>query len=449
MRGRFFYMTIQQFIETAHNIIIGWPILLYVISSGIICTIFLRAVQIRWFFKAWKALFFPSEKKSESGVHDMTPLQAFINTLSTNIGNGSLAGMAVAVYAGGPGSIFWVVIFGCFLMAVRFSEVYLSTVYGARSKDNKGLLGGPMLYIQDVVGGKTLSYLYATCCVFFGLIVGNAVQANSISLSLVTTWQSIPPLAIALVLFSLMLYILCGGSARIVKVSDQIVPLKVGLFFTASFILLGYHFYAIPGAISLILASAFAMKSVAGGVLGFSIKQAVQFGMTRSVGATESGLGTAAILFGFTGSRDPKHDALMGMLSAFVSTCVCVLLGLCIVVSGTWNSGLNSTALTIAAYSTFFGSWAGYLVTFLSITFGLGVAVSYAYIVRAAWLYITGGRFQAGFVAAYALCSFFGAMGDANMVWALGDFVQAGMLIINLFAVMSLLPKIIAGIKQK
>lgn len=440
-------MNIQEIIITARDTILGWPILLYVIFSGIICTILLRAVQIRLFARAWKALLYPSTKKSESGSHDMTPLQAFINTLSTNIGNGSLAGMAIAVHAGGPGSIFWVIIFGLFLMAVRFSEVYLSTLYGARSNDKNRLLGGPMLYIQDVTGGKVLSYLYAIFCVFFGLIVGNAVQANSISLAVTTTWQNLSPLGVALTLFAFMLYIVCGGSARIIKASDQIVPLKVGLFFISSFILLAYHVQAIPEAISLILASAFGIKSVIGGALGFSIKQAVQFGMARSVGATESGLGTAAILFGFTGSRDPKHDALMGMLSAFVSTCVCVLVGLCIVVSGMWNSGLNSTALTIAAYSTFFGSFAGYLVTFLSITFGLGVAVSYAYIVRAAWLYTTRGRFQMLFVATYSFFTFFGAVGDANLVWALGDFTQAGMLIINLFAVMSLLPVMIAHMR--
>lgn len=441
-------MNWQQSIMAARDIVLGWPVLLYVIGAGFICTVLLRGVQIRWFVQAWKSLLFPSKEKETTGAHDMTPIQAFINTLSTNIGNGSLAGMATAVYAGGPGAIFWVIVFGCLLMAVRFAEVYLSTIYGARQKGNNTLLGGPMLYIQDVIGGKQLSYMYAVCCVFFGLIVGNAVQANSISLSIVTTWQSIPLLAIAVVMFSAMLYIVCGGSARIVMVSDRIVPLKVGLFFVSSFVLLGYHFYAIPQAIALIIASAFSMQSVVGGVLGFSIKQAVQFGMSRSVGATESGLGTAAILFGFTGSRDPKHDALMGMLSAFVSTCVCVLLGLCLVVSGVWSSGLNSTALTIAAYATLYGAWAGYLVTFLSITFGLGVAVSYAYIVRAAWLYVTGGRFQNLFVIAYAVCSFFGAVCEANLIWALGDFASAAMLVINLFAVVTLLIKNRAALQK-
>jgi AGCS family alanine or glycine:cation symporter len=411
--------------------LVGWPLMLYVVAMSIMCTIVLKGVQLRLFGKAWRML--ASGGEGEKTVKDMTPLQAFINTLSTNLGNGSIAGMATAVYAGGPGSALWVVIFGILMMAVRFAEVYISTIYGERAQKST-VLGGPMLYLRDVPAGKILSYCYAFFCFLNGLIIGNMVQSNSIQLSLSSTfgWSVY---SIAFVLTAFVLYITCGGSQRIIAASDRIVPVKVLVFVLATCALLMYHYRSLVDAFLLIGSSAFGFGSFKGGLIGFSVQQAIQFGMARSILATESGLGSAAILFGFTGSRDPLGSGLMGMMSTFISTCVCFIVALCIIASGVWSSGLTSTALTVAAFKTVFGGWGGWIVSFLSITFGVGVTVSYAYITRASWLCLTNGKYDYMFILFYVLCCFFGAIANVDIVWALGDFVAAGMLFINLFGI--------------
>ncbi len=431
---------ISFYIKMISDWVIGWPLLIYVAGASVIFTIAFKGIQFRYFITAWKTILFPPKHTPIKVAGDMTPMQAFINTLSANLGNGSIAGMATAIYAGGPGSAFWVVIFGLLLMAVRFAEVYTSTLYGS-SATNRSTLGGPMLYLKYVIGGDLLAYCYAVFCLLFGLITGNAMQANSIRLSIGTTW-GVPPLVSAIILLIFVLYVVCGGAPRIIKVSDRIVPVKVGVFFITSFIILIFHYATLWPALTLIITSAFKPLSVAGGVIGFSVQQAISYGLFRSIVATESGLGTAAILFGFTGSDKPMNSGLMGMISTFVSTIVCFIIALCIVASGVWDTGLNSTALTIAAFNTVFGAFGGWIVSFLSISFGIGVLVTYAYIVRAAWLFLTNGRFEFMFMFLYSFFCFAGALMTVEIVWDVINIVNAGLLLINLFGLLYLLPRV-------
>ncbi len=166
---------IHQCIES----LLGWPLILYVIAVSCICTVMFKFVQFRYFIRAWKEIIMP-ERITKPG--DMTPFQAFVSTLSSNLGNGSIAGVATAIFNGGPGAALWMLIFGCILMAVRFAEVYLAIYFGSHAKV-KGLLGGPMLYMKEIVGGSILTFIYATASFLFGLTSGGATQTNSIALS--------------------------------------------------------------------------------------------------------------------------------------------------------------------------------------------------------------------------------------------------------------------------
>jgi AGCS family alanine or glycine:cation symporter len=442
-------VNIQNIVDHINDVLVNWPLFIFVIATCIICTIAFKFIQFRYFFYAWKQILFPAkaqvEKKNQDKV-DMTPIQAFINTLSTNLGNGAIAGMATAIYAGGPGAALWVIFFGFLVMVMRFAEVFLSMHYGSQLDSSESTkLGGPMLYLRKVPFGRALAYIYALLCLPFGFLGGNGVQAKSISVSLVTTFgkYGVTPLICAAVLFFFMLYVLFGGAARVVKVSEQIMLVKVIVFFGTTLLVLAYHFQAIPGALALIWNSAFSATAASGAVLGFTVQQAIRLGMARSIFASESGLGTAAILFGHTGSTAAVKDGIISTLSTFLSTLVCFIVSLCIVASGVWNSGLKSTDLTIAAFSTVFGeSLGGIAVSFLAISFGIGVAVSYAYICREVWLFLTGGRWTTLFAILYCLCAFVSAIVDVKVVWDAATIPMCIMLIINLFGILYLLPVI-------
>lgn len=434
----------QLCIKEILNFMLGWPLIIYVLGLSLLCTIASKFIQLRCFFTAWGIALKPSTDEKTSSA-DMTPLQAFISTLSSNLGNSSIAGVATALYGGGPGAAVWIVIAGFFLMAVRFAEIYLS-LYSGVVVQTKSKFGGPMRYLHAVPFGSILAYGYALFGLCYGLLVGNAVQTNSIALSMYKSWN-LSPYITAVLLFFFVAYVMSGGAQRIAKMNEKIVPIKVLVFFFASFVVLLYHYQAIMPALALMINEAFNYKAIAGGCAGFVvIEMAMRLGISRVVFATESGLGTAAIMFGSTGSKRPSQDALLGMLSTFISSIVCFLVALCIVASGVWNNGLTSTALTISAFETVFGSVAGWIVSFLSLSFGAGVLVAYGYITRETWRYVMNDRYPQFFVALFCITAFLGAIANVEMVWFAGEVSNAGMLFINLFGITFLLPILYKGI---
>lgn len=431
---------LEVFVARVADYALSWPIMAFVAGAAIVCTVAFGFVQVRYFFKAWKYTLFPekSDASTAKGKVDMTPFQAFLNALNSSLGNGSVAGMGVAVFAGGPGAACWVLISSFFLMAIRFAEVFLSAYVGAQIT-TKATIGGPMLYLKRVVGGNALAFLYAFGMVFFGLIGANAIQTNSIGVSIAKTW-GVSVHVIAICVFLFMLYVLFGGAARIVKVVDRIVPLKIGVFFISAIIVLIFHYAHLWSSLKLIVSSAFSTQAIAGGLLGITIQQALQQGLMRGIFATESGLGTSAILFSSTGSTKPVRTGVMSMLVTFISSFVCFLVAWCIVASGVWDSGEQGLALTIASYNTVFGQYGGWIVTFLSVSFGVGVIVTAAYMTREAWLYLTKGRWSFAFTLIYSIVAFLGVLGEVGIVWKLSNIVMAGMLLINMFGLLWLIP---------
>lgn len=437
-------MTFVEVLKYIMNILLSWPVILGIVGLSAIITLALGFIQFRYFLTAWQRMFKSNTSDVAAANADMTPFQAFINMLSSNLGNGTIAGMATALYAGGPGAAFWVVAVGFLVMILRFSEVFLSTYYGARAtKDHT--IGGPMLYLQEVFGGKFLAVIYAACGLFFGFIAENALQANSISSSLEKTWN-IPPIVCAGILFAFMLYVVFGGAQRIVVISEMLVPIKVIVFLLSTITILCFHWQNIIPALQLIMASAFTSHAVIGGVVGYSVKEAMRLGMTRIIMASESGLGTAALFFGKTGSVQPVEDGLMSMLGTFITSFFCFILCVAIIASGVWNCGETGTPLTICAFNTVFGNFGGWIVSFLSISFGLGVSVAAAYFTQAFWNYFSGGRFAFAFALLYSLCFALGAIVSIESVWLMTELFLVGMLGINLYAIASLLPVIRASV---
>jgi alanine or glycine:cation symporter, AGCS family len=419
----------------------GWPLVIGVIAVGLIMTVALRGIQIRYFFTSWRYVFsleHGNDSKQESYI---TPIQAFLTTLSSSIGNGSAAGMATAMYSGGPGAALWVFLLGFLYMAVRFAEVYASTTF--MRIDSHGVMrGGPMVFLRYVPGGRFLPSLYALFCLLASFVAGSAMQCNSIQISL-TRITGLNSWAVGVVLFVFVLYSMLGGSRRIIAISDRIVPIKVGLFFVTMIIILFYHYKAFIPSLKLIIASAFTSKALGGALLGHTMQNALRFGISRSLSATEAGLGTAGVLFGATGSYSAVKNGIVSMASIVVSNhLVCCTLLLMFVVTGVWNSGLTSTALTAAAYETVFGALGSWIVAFLSIAFGLGVLVAYAYIGRECWMFLTGGRRMTLYMMIYAAMAFIGSVYRADSVWNALDIANAGMVVINLYGLLWLLPSI-------
>lgn len=441
-------MSLYDMILQLNTFIWGWPLIIYVVGVALIATLALSFVQFRYFFRSWKLVFFPGKKAKAKKQVDMTPFQAFLNALSASVGNGSIAGIATAIYAGGPGAAFWIFVLGFLAMALRYAEVYLSSYFATESAVGSSL-GGPMIYLRHVPGGKILPYFYALFCFLLALTSGNAMQANSITGGLTWIMPFLPKIGIAVALLAFIIYVMLGGAQRIVYVSDRIVPVKVGLFFITCFTVLLYHYNALIPAFKTILLGAFNPAALGGAALGLSVQHALRYGIARSSNASEAGLGTAGVVYGGTESKEPVNNGIMSMLSAFISAnLVCFSIALMIVASGVWDSGLRGIDLTSAAYETVFGTAGGWIVTFLSISFGMGVLVTYAYIARACWIFMTGGKWMSVFTALFCLVTFMGAIVDLEIVWNSIDLVNAGLLMSNLWGILWLMPLIRKGLRE-
>lgn len=417
------------------DLIWGWPLLGFIIGTGIILTVALDFVQFRYFFASWRAVFAPEQSDGAA----ITPFQAFLNSLSASVGNGALTGMATAIYSGGPGAAFWVFLLGFFTMSIRFAEVYAGT---SRARKGTGgeWYGGPMAYIQDVPGGSVLVMIYVFFCLMLTFFSGNAMQCQAITKGMTATF-SLPDYGVAAILVLFLWYVMAGGAQRVLQASDVIVPLKVALFFIATFGALVYHYDALWGAVVLMVRAAFTPSAIAGGVIGYTVQDALRFGMARSLNATEAGLGTAGILYGGTGSKNPVHSGIMAMATSFMSNhLVCFAIMLLIVASGAWQVDSIGTGMTIAAYQSVYGSWGGIIVTTLSVLFGLGVLVTYAYIGRECWRFLTGNRGLFLYMVLYIAMALLGALADVALVWHSIDIAVAGLVIINLYALLCALP---------
>ncbi|MDF2576549.1 MAG: alsT 1 [Chlamydiales bacterium] len=445
-------MSIDAFIHKLVEQIWGWPLLGLLAVVSIVFTILLGGVQFKYFFTSWKLAFSNENPKSsdESGEKQITVFQAFINSLGASIGNGNIAGIPAAVHQGGPGAIFWMVVFGFICLSIRYAEVYLGTLFtnNASAKD-KAPIGGPMLYLAKIPGGRYLPHIYAFFCFFYTLVAGNAIQCNSIAVGFVRTMPDTSPMTVAIILTAFVMYVLLGGANRIIAASEKLVPLKVGVFLICSTILLGYHSDKILEALQLIWHHAFHPVAIAGGAVGIAVSSAISYGVSFGMNASEVGVGTASVIFGRTEKQDPVKKGIISMLSAFITThVVCFIVGLSVIVSGVWNNGETSTALNVSAYETVFGLKGGWIVNFYTIVFGLSVVVAYAYIAQECWLFVTRQRGKVVFLVLYTLATIWGTLGSVDFVWDTIRIILATMLLINLYGIMYLLPSVRKGLQE-
>jgi AGCS family alanine or glycine:cation symporter len=425
------------FVNSLNAFLWGWPLIAFISVTAMVFTVALGFIQFRSFFDAWRYLLRPEKGHAKASI---TPLQAFLNALSASLGNGSLTGMATAIYSGGPGAAFWVFILGFLSMPIRFAEVFCGTSVAVKLKDGS-LRGGPIAYIQRAPGGSYLVYVYVFCMLWLTFASGCAMQCQSITAGLVNV-TGVSAYIFAALLFTFLVYIMSGGAYRILHVADIIVPVKVLLFFIATTIALIYHAGHLWEAIQTIVAFAFRPEAMRGGIIGYTVQNAMRFGISRVSNATETGLGTAGILYGATGSSKPVQSGIMSMATTFISNLlVCFVLMLLIVASGAWSINEYGTEMTIAAYATVFGAWGGIVVTTLSLMFGLGVLVTYVFIGRECWAFLTNNRYFVAYAVIYCLFALFGALGSSSIVWNLVDIANAGLLAINLYALWLMIPE--------
>ena len=422
----------------------GPPMLILLGIVSLYLTIGLRGIQFRKTIYAFKILF-KSIGKLDGNKGDISPLQALTTALSATVGTGNIAGVATAIAAGGPGALFWMWIMGVFGMATKFAEILLSLQYRDTGPDGK-MVGGPMYYIERGLGSKKLAVTFAACGIAASFGPGNMVQSHSIAIAM-KDLLGVPPFITGIVTAILVSLIILGGIVRIGKVTEKLVPLMAGLYFLGGITILILNIGKIPGAIYLVIDSAFHPTAAMGGFAGATIREALRFGVARGVFSNEAGLGSAPIAHAAAKTDNPGQQALIGMIGVFIDTIViCSVTGLAIVVTGMWSSGLNGVELTMRSFDVGLpgGAFGSKIVSIGLILFAFTTFIGWSYYGLQCVEYLFGLKTALAYRWVFVGLIVVGAQLKIDLIWNIVDIVVAIMAIPNLIALLGLSKKIFA-----
>ena len=431
---------VTNFINMINGIVWGVPMLVMILGVGLFLSIGLKFMPILKLGKGFKLLWSGRQVTDEDEKGDVSPFNALMTSLSATIGTGNIAGVATAIFIGGPGALFWMWCTALVGMATKFSEAVLAVKF--RENDANGNhIGGPMYYIKNGLGSKWawLGTAFAIFGSFAGFGIGNTVQANSVADAMSSNF-GVPNWVTGVVLMLLVGAVLMGGIKRIAEVAGKLVPLMTVFYITAGLSVLIVYADQVPAAFMLIVESAFNPVAAQGGFAGAAVWAAIRFGVARGVFSNEAGLGSAPIAHAAAQTNNPVKQGLVAMLGTFIDTLiVCSITGLAIVVTGSWTSGENGAALTSFAFGHAL-PMGNYIVAIALAVFAFTTILGWSFYSEKCVQYLLGDKAIKPFRLIWTLVVPIGAVSSLEFIWLLADTLNAMMAIPNLIALVLLSP---------
>ena len=429
---------ITDLITRLNSLVWGPAMLVLILGTGLFLMVGLRLMPIRRLGYGFRMLW---QGRKGEGEGDISPFNALMTSLSATIGTGNIAGVATAIFLGGPGALFWMWCTALVGMATKYAEAVLAVQF--RETDEKGNhIGGPMFYIRN--GLKSHWAWLGTTFAIFGALagfgIGNTVQANSVADAL-NAKIGIPHLVTGLCMAGLAALVLIGGIRRIAEVAGKLVPFMAITYVLAGLVVLALNADQIPTAIELILKHAFTPIAATGGFAGAAVWAAIRFGVARGIFSNEAGLGSAPIAHAAATTTSPVRQGSIAMLGTFIDTIIiCTITGLVIVVSGAWTGEENGAALTAAAFESSLPGVGGHIVTFGITLFAFTTLLGWSFYGEKCVEYLFGVRSITPFRTLWIIAIPIGATAQLNFIWLLADTLNALMALPNLVALILLSP---------
>ena len=458
--------TISNVLTTIDDFLWGIPLIVLILAVGIFLTIRLKGLQITKLPMAVRHII-ANEKSGKDG--EVSSFGALCTALSATIGTGNIVGVATALVAGGPGALFWMWLAALLGTATKYSECLLAVKYRVVAEDGH-IIGGPFYYIEKGMGKnwKWLAKLFAFFGVGVGLFgIGTFTQVNGItsavknffdpegahSVSLFGLDYSYAVIIAGILLTVCVALVIIGGLKRISRVAEIIVPFMAVLYVVTALIILICNVTKIPAAIVLIVQSAFGLKAAAGGMLGAMIV-AMQKGIARGIFSNEAGLGSAPIAAAAAQVEEPAKQGLVSMMGTIIDTLViCTMTGLSIVITGTWDMGLEGVAVTTKAFQLglpFPDQLCAFILMICLVFFAFTTILGWDYYSERCLEYLSGGnqKLVKGYRWVYILAIFIGPYMTVSAVWTIADIFNGLMAIPNLIAIVALSGVVVAETKK-
>ncbi|MGO3756526.1 alanine/glycine:cation symporter family protein [Psychrobacter celer] len=414
------------------------------IGAGLYFTVVTRFIQFRHFGHMWKLLRVSNQGRKNGGI---SSFEALMTSLAARVGTGNLAGVAIAIYLGGPGAVFWMWMTALVGMSTSFIESTLAQAYKVPHNDNV-YRGGPAYYIEKGLGKRWLAIFFSLCLlVAFGLAF-NGVQSNTIAQATneafgVPTWMT------GLVLVALVAPVVFGGLRSVARIAGKIVPIMAILYILLALFIIITNLSQFPAAIALIVKSAFGFEQAAGGVIGYGIAQAMINGIKRGLFSNEAGMGSAPNAAA-TAKSHPDHPAVQGfmqMLGVFMDTLViCTATASIIILSGVVDpnveqEGIQLTQLALSQYVGDLGIiFVAIAIFFFSFT---SIIANYSY-GESNLEFISGAKNAKVMIMIFRFMVlgmvFIGAIASLPAIWNFADLSMGMMALVNLVAIFLLSP---------
>lgn len=437
---------IEEFLQITVDWIWGLPLTIFLMGSGFVFSLLLKGIQIRGFCHAIKIIFGKYSSNQDPG--EIHHFQTFTTALSTTTGLGNLAGVPVAIQLGGPGAIFWMIVFGILGMALKYAECTLSIMHRL-IKENKSL-AGPMKYMVNGLGPswRPLAITFAIICTIDVLTAGNLFQSNQVASLLYASYE-IPHLFTGVVLALIVGFVIIGGIQRIGLVASFVVPFVGGLYVLTALSLVLINLDQIPSIIGQIISGAFTGSATTGGLSGVVVAEAFKQGVKRACFSSEAGVGISTFAHGASKTKEPVREGLVALLEPFISVVVmCHLTAFVILISGDWRvlgvEGINVTAMAFDSLLPYFGSL-GLPIIVVFLVYSSLLACSYSG-EMALKFFIENRKDKERWLLLYkilfCLAIIAGTLWPFHAVLNLADTIIGIMVILNLTAVWLLFPQL-------
>ena len=431
---------IAPIIDSLNDLLYGSVLIYLLVGGGIFFTVRTRFVQFRRFGLAIKTMM---GSRTTANKSQISPFQAFCTSLAARIGTGNMAGVAVAIYLGGAGAVFWMWFIALLGMATSLAENVLAQIYKTNNGDGT-YRGGPAYYIEKALGQRWLGVTFSISLIIAFGFAFNSVQSNSIAAAF--SGYGIEPGLIGAALAVTSALIIFGGIRSISKVAEMIVPVMALGYLAIALIVVLMNVTELPAVFSLIFRSAFGFESAAGGAIG----AAVVNGIKRGLFSNEAGMGSSPNAAAAAHSTHPVNQGLMGMLGVFLDTIVvCTATAAIILMSGMLDSGLTGIELTQAALSSQVGSWGGHLVALAILLFAFTSIIANYYYGESNLRFINDSK---GILIAYRVAVLamvmWGSVSSLPTVWNFADVSMGVMALINMVAICTLSSIVIQVLKD-
>lgn len=426
----------------------GWPdvfplMIVLLLGTGVFITLRLKFIQLRRIKHAIDI----TRGKYDDPAHegDITHFQALSTALSATIGIGNIAGVATAIYYGGPGALFWMWLTGLLGTSLKYAECTLSMHFRKINPDGSAS-GGPMYYIEKGLGWKWLAVIFALSAAICALATGNSIQAFTVADQLSSDF-AVPVWITGVVLAVLVGMVIIGGIRRIGRVTQVLTPLMTVIYVAATLAIVLLNIEHVPAALKAIVGGAFTPPGEIGGFAGSTFMLTLIWGIKRGLFSNEAGQGSAPIAHAAARTDEPVREGTVAMMGPYIDTItICTLTGLSIILTDAWTvtvggERLNSSVMTAYAFSeglTFLGGYGGYIVTAAVLLFATSTIIGWSYYGDRSVQYLLGDGAVMPYRYLFCFMIFVGAITKLEVVWAFGDIGLGMMAIPNLIALILL-----------